>query len=69
MSVIHYLSAGSPSRKYNAAGLCLLTSIVALFTHYLTGSEWIAAISFILGIYTTGNIAEKIKTKPSQTGD
>lgn len=54
------------SRKFILAVFSTLVCTVALFTSFLSGSEWIAAQSIILGLSYGANAADK-KIRQSNT--
>ena len=47
------------TRKFILAAFASLTSVVLAFTGHLTGSEWVAAQSLILGLFGAANVADK----------
>jgi hypothetical protein len=47
------------SRKFGITTTTLLISSVALFSNQLTGGEWVAVVTIILGLYSAANITEK----------
>jgi hypothetical protein len=44
--------------KLYAATAVFATGTVALFLHYISGGDWVAASTLTLGVFTTGNIVE-----------
>jgi hypothetical protein len=53
------------STKFQHAAFVQLLASVALFTEHLSGSEWIAASTIALGIYTAGDVAQKFAREES----
>lgn len=46
-------------RKFSLALLFSVSSVVALFTGYIAGGEFIALATLILGIYGAANVAQR----------
>ena len=49
------------SRKFLLTAACLLMTYAALFFGKLTGSEVVALVPLIIGIFTGGNVVAKHK--------
>lgn len=47
------------SRKFALATASLLIASTALFMGHISGGEWVAAVTLILGLYGTANVADK----------
>ena len=47
------------TRKFILAGFASVVSVVLAFTGHLSGSEWVAAQSLILGLFGAANVADK----------
>jgi hypothetical protein len=47
-------------RKFALSVFASVCSAAGLFLHYLTGGEWIAAQTLILGLYKAADVAEKV---------
>lgn len=47
------------SRKYALAVISMFGLHTALFTNYIGGSEYIAGLSLVLGLYATANVMDK----------
>lgn len=52
-------------RKFALSVFASFCSATALFLHYLTGQEWIAAQTIVLGLYKAADVAEKVFVKDS----
>lgn len=50
---------GYRSRKFWLACASFAGATTALFTGYLDGAQWIAAITLVLGMYQSANVLEK----------
>jgi len=46
------------SRKFGLAVFFTLTSTTALFTDYLEGGEYLAAMGLVLGLYGMANVMQ-----------
>lgn len=47
------------SRKFALAVFFALVSTVAVFTGFLNGTQYISAVTLILGLYGTGDLLDK----------
>ena len=47
------------TRKFSLAVFGSIASVILSFTGHLTGSEWVAVQSFLLGLYGAANVTDK----------
>lgn len=51
------------SRKFLIALTTLIVAHVGLFTSTISGSEWLSAVTLILGIYGAANVGQRAVEK------
>ena len=51
------------SIKFQISAFVLLFTTIALFTHLATFDQFITVSQWVLGLYSMGNIADKVVTK------
>lgn len=54
------------SRKFILASCSLAVASVGIAAGWLSGGEWVAAVSFILGLYGTANVSQRAVTRGNE---
>lgn len=57
--MVEIVGSVTRQRKFTLAMLFSIISSIALFADKLTGSEYVSAITFILGLYGMSNVGQR----------